>query len=116
MPMVFGEKLQTARKPYICSSCNSVIPIKTRYFKIGGLWDGGWENYKQCESCHTIAAKFIEYTGECVPIKDLILELQECDLIENQGEDDDLPVWVSNVDWLEIKSQNPLIVRAVTNS
>jgi hypothetical protein len=112
-PTVYGEKLRTARKDYICSSCYSDIPRKSKYFDIGGLWDGSWDNYKRCESCNEIANRLANETGECIPIEGLIIELQNCDLIENQGEEDDEPMWISNVDWLKIKSQNPLQVGLV---
>ena len=111
MPTLYDETIRTARKNYFCSSCGTDIPAKSKYFDIRGLWDGRWNSYKRCESCNAIAAKFANEIGECVPIEDLIIELQNCDLIKNQGEEDDRSLWISNVDWLEIKSQNPLKVR-----
>jgi len=110
MPTLYDETVRTARKPHVCSSCYSDILAKSKYFDIRGLWDGRWDSYKRCESCNAIAAKFANEIGECVPILDLISELKNCDLIENQSEEDDSPVWVSNVDWLQIKSQSPLKV------
>lgn len=115
MPTLYDETLRTARKLHECSSCGLEIPIKSKYFDIRGLWDGRWDSYKRCESCKAIATKFADELGDCVPIEDLIIELQNCNLIENQGEEDDSPVWVSNVDWLEIKSQIPLRVEAIAS-
>lgn len=75
-----------------------------------GLWDGRWRNYKQCSDCHEIGSKYQDKTHECYPIGELIQELIDSDLIENQGDEDDKPIWVSCVDWIQIKSHNPLSV------
>jgi hypothetical protein len=113
-PTLYNETIRTARKDYVCSSCYFEIPKKSKYFDIKGLWDGRWDSYKRCESCQAIATKFADEIGECIPIQDLISELKNCDLLENQGQEDDSPVWVSNVEWLEILNQTPLKVGLIT--
>ncbi len=98
MPTVFNESKRKAKKQHTCCECDRDIPKSESYFMLQGLWDGQWRNYKQCLDCHE----------KCYPIGELIQELRNSDLIENQGEEDDKPVWVSCVEWLQIKSHNPL--------
>lgn len=107
MPTVFNE---SKRKSNILA-VNAIAAspkAKAIYFILQGLWDGHWNNYKQCLDCHEIGSKYQDETRECYPIGELIQELRNSDLIENQGDEDDKPVWVSCVEWLQIKSHNPL--------
>jgi len=113
MPTVSNESIRTAKKPHVCCECDETITPKSQYSILKGLWEGKWKSYKTCNSCKAIAYKFVNYTNECYPLGELIQELHNCDFIENKGEDDDAPSWVSNVEWLEIKNQSPLKVGAI---
>ena len=108
MPTVFNESKRKAKKQHTCCECDRFISKGESYFMLQGLWDGQWRNYKQCVDCHEIGNKYQDETRECYPISGLIQELINSDLIENQGEEDDKPIWVSCVEWLKIKSHNPL--------
>ena len=108
MPTVFNESKRKAKKQHTCCECDRLISKGESYFMLQGLWEGRWGNYKQCSTCHEIGSKYQDETRECYPIGGLIQELINSDLIENQGEDDDNPVWVSCTNWLEIKNHNPL--------
>lgn len=114
MPKVYDETLRTARKPHECEECGETIPVGSQYFVLKGLWEE-WNTYKTCLTCKAIADRFVDYTGECYPIGELIQELHNSDFIENRGEDDDSPMWVSNVEWLEIKNQSPLKVGVIAS-
>lgn len=113
MPSVYAETIRTARKAHECVECDEVIPVGSQYTVTKGLWDGEWRTYKTCLTCKAIADKFVDCTGECYPIGELIQELHNCDFVENQGEEDGTPLWVSNMDWLKVESQSPLRVVAL---
>ena len=109
MPTVSNESVCTARKAHVCCECDEIITPKSQYSILKGLWDGEWKSYKTCNSCKDIADKFLDYTNETsYPLGGLIEELHNSDLIENRRDEDGKPVWVSNVEWLEIKNQSPL--------
>lgn len=109
MPTVFNESKRKAKKQHTCCECNRDILEGESYFLLQGLWHKQWRNYKQCVDCHEIGSKF-QACCECYPIGELIQELINSDLIENQSDEDEKPVWVSCVDWIEIKSHNPLML------
>lgn len=111
MPTVFNESQRKAKKQHTCCECDRTIPKGESYFMLQGLWDGQWKNYKQCSTCHEIGNKYKDETNECYPLGELIQELHNSDLIENQGEDDDTPKWVSYVDWLQVESHSPLLLK-----
>lgn len=111
MPVVYNDSKRKAKKLHVCCECDRQINKGDNYFLLQGLWDNQWKNYKQCQSCHEIGKKYQDKTFECYPLGELIQELINSDLIENQGEDDDIPKWVCCVDWLQIESHKPLRVR-----
>lgn len=112
-PTVFNVLERKAKKQHNCCECDRQINKGDRYFVLQGLWDGRWSNYKQCPTCHEIGDKYQDYTSECYSIGELIQELINSDLIENQGEEDDNPIWVSCTDWIQVESHNPLRVSFV---
>lgn len=113
MPKVFNESKRKAKKQHNCCECDRPILKGENYFMLQGLWDGQWRNYKQCSICHDIGKKYQDETNECYPLGELIQEIHYSDLIENQSDDDDNPLWVSFVDWLQVESHNPLRLRLV---
>ena len=117
MPDVFNESKRKAKKKHECCECSQTIFKGDHYFMLQGLWDGQWKNYKQCINCSEVGHKLTASTNGCYPLGDLIQELINCDGIENQNQDDDEPdLWISNFEWLLIESHNPLRLRTAVNA
>jgi len=78
MPAVYDARTIKARKAHKCSECAGVIKPGETYKMISGLWDGRWDNYKQCADCQVIICDLGQIYGDkcdCIPHGHLIEEL-----------------------------------------
>lgn len=66
-PDVYDESDVIARKEHTCCECDSPIDKGEKYTRIKGLWDGKWEEYKQCETCNYFFHHYSEYS-HCMPL------------------------------------------------
>lgn len=57
MPAVYNCWTVKARKTHKCCECQAPILRTESYWKVTGLWDGKWAEYKTCKFCHTLREK-----------------------------------------------------------
>lgn len=50
-PAVINWKLRKARKVHECCECGHQIQPGATYKYTSGLWEGDWDQFKQCEPC-----------------------------------------------------------------
>ena len=53
-PKVFWETWPKARKSHTCCECLSPIDIGEKYWRVAGVWDGGWNTYSMCKTCKDV--------------------------------------------------------------
>ena len=73
MPDVFDCKLVKARKQHRCCEClDDILPGQEHYYS-SGLWDGEWQNFRQCAECHELVRSIMSDLpyGEGVPFGEL---------------------------------------------
>lgn len=54
LPSIFNSTEVKAIKNHVCNECNNKIKKGTSYYRINGLWEGSWSNFKQCNNCYEI--------------------------------------------------------------
>ena len=62
-PSVYESVFPVARKEYICVECNRAIAIGQKYHYAKGCWNGKWEKYRTCISCHDLRNELDLYDG-----------------------------------------------------
>lgn len=51
LPAVFDASIVRSRKEHCCCECSRTIPRGQKYLRNRGLWDGHWDEFKQCLRC-----------------------------------------------------------------
>ncbi len=65
-PKIFNETNPTAIKHHICCECGSTIDPGEKYWRVTGLWDGGFETFKTCVICENIKSEAYAEGVECI--------------------------------------------------
>jgi hypothetical protein len=61
----YDERIVTARKPHQCTECGETIPVKAKYQRVTGKWDGRLDTYHFCLMCHEASGEFFEGGERC---------------------------------------------------
>ena len=70
-PDVYNERHVVARKRHICYECGSAIDPGERYERVKGLWEGKWYEFKTCETCFAMKAKYDDELKDCCAFGEL---------------------------------------------
>lgn len=57
-PKFYHTTTPISRVERQCCECKEIIPVKTRYERVDGCWDMGFQTYVTCWSCSEIRRHF----------------------------------------------------------
>lgn len=87
LPDIYDKWKVKARKTHKCIECHNIIEKKDEYYKISGLWDGSWSNFKHCIQCHNIQKNinvYFEFEYLLYSIKDELNKISDKEFVQKR--------------------------------
>jgi len=102
LPSVGGEpRLVKARKNYECCDCWICIPKGVPYYSTSGKWDGDWETFRMCETCHDFRNEIGAYGDEGAPFN-YLEEFAEEQFRYQTTQQDIIRKWLTRFEAIEL--------------